>query len=62
MLNIGEDSFKGGNILNKIYIPPDLIPKSGFGELRIIIEDGKIVDCKITTSIKLFKKFHLKKE
>lgn len=62
MLNIGEDAIKGGSFINKIYIPPEFIPPTGFGEIRLMIEDGKIVDCKITTSIKFPKTNKIKKE
>lgn len=45
----------------KIYIPAHYMPSTGFGDIRLIIYDGQIVDCKITTSIKIANKSDIKK-
>lgn len=62
MLSLSSDSDKGGNMINKIIIPPVYMPSSGYGEIKLIIQDGKIVDCKTTTSHKIIERLRNKKE
>ena len=37
------------------------MPPSGYGEIKITIYDGKITDCRITTSVKILSKEKIKK-
>lgn len=45
----------------KIYIPAHYMPTTGYGEIKLIIYEGQIVDCKITTSVKILNKSSFKK-
>lgn len=51
-----------GNGMEKIYIPVALMPTTGYGEIKLVIQDGKIVDCKTTTSHKIISDLKNKKE
>jgi len=51
-----------GNGMEKIYIPVALMPTTGYGEIKLVIQDGKIVDCKTTTSHKIIYDLKNKKE
>ena len=51
-----------GNGMERIYIPVALMPTTGYGEIKLVIKDGKIVDCKITTSHKINYDLKNKKE
>ena len=51
-----------GNGMERIYIPVALMPTTGYGEIKLVIQDGKIVDCKTTTSHKIIYDLKNKKE
>lgn len=62
MLNVSAESAGGSKMMNKIIIPPMYMPSTGYGEIKIIIQDGKIVDCKTTTSHKIISSLKIKRE
>lgn len=62
MLSLSAENDKGGNMINKIIIPPVYMPSTGYGEIKLIIQDEKIVDCKTTTSYKIIANLKSKRE
>lgn len=62
MLSLSANQKGEGNGMNKIYIPQTLMPTTGFGEIKLIIQDGKIVDCKTTTSHKIISNLKSRRE
>ena len=62
MLSLSAENEKRGNMINKIIIPQVYMPSTGYGEIKLIIQDGKIVDCKTTTSHKIIASLKPKRE
>lgn len=62
MLNLSRDQIRRDDMIDEIYIPKSYMPTTGFGEIKLIVKDGKIVDCKTTTSHKLIEELKKRKE
>lgn len=62
MLNLSANENDGGKMIEKIVIPKIYMPTTGYGEIRLIIQGGKIVDCKTTTSHKIIESLRNKRE
>lgn len=62
MENASVNRSSEGKGIENIYIPYALMPATGYGEIKLTIVNGKIVDCKTTTSYKIIEDLKRKRE
>ena len=62
MLSLSADKKSEGKLIKEIFIPQIYMPGTGYGEIKLNIQDGKIVDCKTTTSHKIIANLKSRRE
>jgi hypothetical protein len=56
MSGIITNDVRKSDVMVGLQIPEIYMPTTGYGEIKFVIQNGVIVDCKTTTSYKIIKR------